>query len=583
MHLHSIRKIVAMLLCITLCCSCASHSKSSTPNSACQEFDRFSSNYFDHQMSGNGFQLHFLLSDTSKYPDAVMSLGNYSYDLMKASQQGWISEIAALKRIPYASLDVKRQQTYDVLMSYFQRKLDFSDLCLCTQDLSPTLGIQSQLPVLFSEFEFHDQTDIAHYFSLLQSIPDYFQGIASFQKVKATHHCFLQREVCEKIIAQCKGFAHPSALSDNILITSFDSRIHGCDFLSSTEKKIFIQKNREIIVQQIFPAYQNLADTLSTLMVGGACDKINGLCTVTGGKDYYEYLVRDYTGCSKSVSEIKSRIQTSLLSDVKQLQSLLSKNPELPNQLEHSRNSSTPTQIMKDLSQKITSDFPILHNIPFSFKSVNPTLQEYLSPAFYITPPLDNPKKNIIYINPAKTEELYSVLAHEGLPGHMYQNAFFAATKPPKIRYLLDCGGYSEGWAVYAELRSYSYHFPETNLSELYRIHSSFSLALYCLCDIGVNYEGWDYSDLKNFLSDYNISENVICHQIFEAVIEDPANYLKYFVGYLQILDLQNYVREKSADTFDIKRFHKALLTIGPADFDVVKKWILYEYEKKTG
>ncbi|MCR5737175.1 MAG: DUF885 domain-containing protein [Eubacterium sp.] len=503
---------------------------------------------------------------------------------MKASQKGLISEILSLKRISYASLDVKRKQTYDILMHYFQRKLDFSDLCLCLQDLSPTLGIQAQLPVLLSEYEFHSKKDIEQYFTLLRSLPSYYAGICDFQKKKAKHHCFLHEETCKKIIGQCNHFIDEKTLSENILMTSFQSRINACAFLTQKEQQSYMKTNEKIIRQQIVPAYQTLADTLSSLMTAGYCNGINGLCTMKGGKDYYEYLVHDYTGCSRSVPEIKAQIQSALLTDVKHLQSLLRENSTRLNRLD-STTSSSPSDILKDLSQKMTADFSEFQNIPFQLKSVNQTLQNYLSPAFYITPPLDERSKNTIYINPAKTENLYPVLAHEGLPGHMYQNSFFSSTNPPKIRYLLDCGGYSEGWAVYAELLSYSYQFPETAVAEIHRIHSSFSLALYCLCDIGVNYEGWNYSHLKHFLSDYNITEDEVCNQMFEAVIEDPANYLKYYVGYLQVIELRDYVKNKAGSSFSLKQFHNALLSIGPADFDVVKKWILYEYfnEKKTG
>lgn len=576
------KKIIALILslCLLLCCSCSKAKKTDPPTKACRLLDEYTANYFDRQMLGSGLNLQFFLNDTSKYSNAVMSLGDYSYEDMKNSERGWISEINSLKTIPYEQLDVTRKQTYDVLLDYFQRKLDFSDFCICSQDLSPTLGIQSQLPVLLSEYRFLTKTDIENYFSLLKSVPNYFDGLCRFQDEKARQNCFINKDTCLKTISQCKDFLDQNSLTNNILVTSFSTRLSKCDFLSPEEKKEYINSNNQIICDYIFPSYQKLIDTLTTLMKNGHCDNINGLYSLKNGKEYYEYLVHDYTGSSKSIPEIKADIQQALLNDVRGLHDILSNNPEVLNDLDAPQSIQSPASIIKDLQQKMAADFTSLKNLSYEFKIVDENLQDYLSPAFYITPPLDNNQNNIIYLNPKKTDTLYTVLAHEGLPGHMYQNAFFSATSPDHIRYLTDCGGYSEGWAVYAELFSYKYQFENASLAEAHRINSSFSLALYCLCDIGVNYEGWDLSNLKLFLKDYNITDSSTCKSIFQAVIEDPANYLKYYLGYLQILELRDYVKEQIGNDFDLKKFHNALLTIGPAGFDVIKKWILYEYAR---
>lgn len=83
-------------------------------------------------------------------------------------------------------------------------------------------------------------------------------------------------------------------------------------------------------------------------------------------------------------------------------------------------------------------------------------LTSTLSPAFFLTPPLDIPQENTIYINPSyepDEKELLTTLAHEGYPGHLYQNTFEALLDP--IRSLLYIGGYTEGWGLYSELYAY--------------------------------------------------------------------------------------------------------------------------------
>ena len=66
-------------------------------------------------------------------------------------------------------------------------------------------------------------------------------------------------------------------------------------------------------------------------------------------------------------------------------------------------------------------------------------MEEFLSPAFYLTPPADTNAPNSIYINNSadmSSLELYTTLAHEGFPGHLYQTVCFSLTDAPYIRHL---------------------------------------------------------------------------------------------------------------------------------------------------
>jgi uncharacterized protein (DUF885 family) len=302
------------------------------------------------------------------------------------------------------------------------------------------------------------------------------------------------------------------------------------------------------------------------------------------GKAYYEYLVRSYTGSSKNVLEQKAMIQNQLAKDMRTMYSLLNVSPEIEEKLSSIKeNKDKPEDILNRLSKKAAKDFPVEENYPFHVKYVDKSLEKHLSPAFYMSPPIDSDSKNMIYINnasPNSSQSLFTTLAHEGIPGHMFQSNFFADTDPLPIRHLLNFGGYSEGWATYTELLSYHYEYDDNQLANAQACNSSYSLALYSLCDIGVNFEGWSRKDTIKFLSHYSIEDENVCNSIYEAVIEEPANYLQYYVGYLEIVELKNKVMEKYGSHFNLKRFHTAFLAMGPTSFDVAEKWICFFYEQ---
>ncbi len=127
------------------------------------------------------------------------------------------------------------------------------------------------------------------------------------------------------------------------------------------------------------------------------------------------------------------------------------------------------------------------------------SLKDFLSPAFYLTPPADVNSPNSIYLNPADEMtgiDLYSTLAHEGFPGHLYQTVSFSRSDPLLIRHLYAPSGYVEGWATYVE--SYACRYAARNLDantqalcRLWYLNRSVHLTLCSLLDLGIHSQGW--------------------------------------------------------------------------------------------
>lgn len=113
---------------------------------------------------------------------------------------------------------------------------------------------------------------------------------------------------------------------------------------------------------------------------------------------------------------------------------------------------------------------------------------------------------------------------------------------------------------------------------EFLRLNRCISLCLYSLLDIGIHDTSWDFTAVTEILSSFGITEQEVCHEIFQYIVENPANYLKYYLGFLNFTALENTIRDLEGDAFDLKKFHKNLLEIGPAPFPIVKKYLLMEY-----
>ena len=152
-------------------------------------------------------------------------------------------------------------------------------------------------------------------------------------------------------------------------------------------------------------------------------------------------------------------------------------------------------------------------------------MEDYLSPAFYMIPAIDNTSENVIYINNGHLTDnlsLFTTLAHEGYPGHLYQNVYYASLHADPIRCVLNYGGYTEGWATYSEMMSYYFSTLTKEQATLFQRNSSVILGLYALADMGIHYDGWKLADAAAFFHTYGITDDATIEDIYDLIIADP-------------------------------------------------------------
>ena len=262
------------------------------------------------------------------------------------------------------------------------------------------------------------------------------------------------------------------------------------------------------------------------------------------------------------------------------MQEILKANPSLRFSSEDTvaQDIQEPSQILEQLQNRMADDFPNLPDTAYEVKYVHEDLQEFLSPAFYLTPPVDTNSPNAIYINPHSNmagTELFTTLAHEGFPGHLYQTIYFSETNPPLIRHLYSPGGYIEGWATYIESYAYTYADGPQDQNRLLWLNRSMNLCLYSLMDVGIHYHGWTEEQNALFLARFGITDSDTAAEIYEYILETPANYLKYYYGYLNFLDIRTACQEAEGSDFNLKEFHQKILELGPMPFSILREEML--------
>lgn len=535
-----------------------------------RQFRQFTKQLFCQELSSNTISLHYTLKNPKEYDirENEVTFGTFPTDnknLLAAVEN--LEEV--LKTFDYNKLYVENSLTYDVLKCYLNMTERDAEYILYDEPMGLVSGVQTQLPVILSEYPFYEQSDVDTYLQLMKTIPEYFASLLKFEQKKSKAGLFMSDKMAEQVIEQCKAFRDMG--ENNYLYSTFAERVWTVTSLSDKQKSDYIQKNARMMKAYVLPAYDNLICTIEKLKGSGKNEQ--GLCYLPKGKDYYEQVVEASTGSTRSVEEIRDMTRRQMTEDLEAMERVM----KISEKEVNASIPQNPTSILQDLQTKITTSFPELPDTTYEVKYVPKAMQEHLSPAFYMIPAIDAYNENVIYVNEAQignTMALFTTLAHEGYPGHLYQTVYFANTNPDPIRTILNFGGYVEGWATYAEMCSY-YLAPLTkDQATLLQKNSSIVLGLYTLADIGIHYDGWSREDAIAFYKKYGIGDENNINRIYDLILGSPGNYLKYYVGYVEFLELKkDWVKEYGSQASQ-KEFHKAVLDVGPAPFKVVEKYM---------
>ena len=555
-----------------------------------RRFSAYVEERFHSEVTSSAITLHYTLADPASRGIApgTASFGTVSIPYRTSYDALLQSVETTLTSFHRNRLSAENQITLDLLLYELDCEKMPGSTSLLAEPLGPSLGIQAQLPILLAEYPFRTQQDIADYLHLLQDLPRYFSDLIALEQEKSRQGVFQNDLAVDGIIRQCSAFlADADTPEIHLLHTVFQNKLQASSLFSEAERNLCLQTHEKLLTSCVFPAYRSLSDALSSLR-GKGTQNAGGLSRQEGGLSYYAYLLRSRVGVDASPEELTRLLTQQLADQCAEMQIILDQNPSLSlSEQALVLPFSTPEEMLADLQNAVSEDFPVLSGIAYEVKTVDDSLKDFLSPAFYLTPPMDTGTPNVIYINPAASYqelELFTTLAHEGFPGHLYQTVTFQRQKSSNIRNLLCTSGFAEGWATYIEPYAYQYaadYIQDPSATELARIswlNRSINLCMYSLLDIEIHYNGWTQAEAASFLKAFGIEDSAVVSEIYQYILETPGNYLKYYWGYLSLLDLCTSEQNRLGQDFDLKAFHSQVLKIGGVQFPVLEKYIDAEF-----
>lgn len=462
---------------------------------------------------------------------------------------------------------------YDALSETLQASLMGRGLELYEQPLAPTIGVQAQLPILLAEYSFHSLKDVENYLALLSQTDAYYTQILEFENQKADAGLGPSDASIDRILESCESYRIDP--DQNFLTETFAARLAALEQeipLTAEQKADLHSRHLSAIQGHFIPAYETMIQGMTALKGRGIND--GGLAGAKDGKQYYEYLVKTGPGLSYTVPELKEALKARIQKDYEALGRILQETPAAD--LENASFSLTdPQAILLDLQEQMKGLFPELSQCGYEVRQVPSCLEGSLSPAFYLTAPVDDRDQNVIYINGGSTDsrkDLYTTLAHEGFPGHLYQTVYSRTHAKTPLSTLLSCSGANEGWATYVENIACTFDNGLSRAAGEYRAHMrSLSLCVHGLLDIGINYDGWDEARAGEFIRSCFQADDQTVRELWQVMIDNPANYLEYCGGYIEYMDMREQAEAALGSRFSPLDFHKLLLDLGPVPFSVIR------------
>lgn len=552
-----------------------------------ERFHTYLMDNFKESVTSDTVTLHYTVANPADYdlevPTATFGDAEISEEAIADDKQETEDELAELQEFDYDLLTGSQKYTYDVLKDYLDTNLESYDYTYLYEPFAYTSGLQTNMPINMSEYKFYNENDVQDYLALLEQLPDYYNKYLDFEQIKVDKGLFMNEHSASEVIRQCQEFiAKPE---QNLLIATFEDKVRGVEGLSEDQIQNYITKNHDIVMNSVIPCYDNVIKFFTANKDAGTNDL--GLAGYENGKEYYAYLLKDKVGTDKTPEEVITCLDNALDDVLSEYQTVALSNYSAYEQYFNDAGSSLyddkdPLETINYFKDCFADRFPAMPDVNYKVENVHESLEDIVSPAFYVTTPIDAYNDNSIYLNMGSdgAGDLWSTLAHEGIPGHMYQFTYYLNTNPEPLRALLNFNGYSEGWATYVEMMSYEMYkdYPDACYADFERINSELNLLVSARIEIGVNYEGWDLEATQTYLSNNGFNSEG-AQDVMDYVIAEPVNYQMYVMGWQSFQELRDYAESALGDKFDEQAFHKVVLDAGPSQFFLIEK-LVQQYVK---
>ena len=476
----------------------------------------------------------------------------------------------------------RQQDEYDTLVWEIDSVLAMSDkkFDYYEQYFAPPNSLEANIVSLLSTWELRNEKDVKDFITMMDTLPAYVDSAIEYAKKQQEMKLFMTD--FDAVVTGCDDVL--KAGMNSFVINRLLGQVDELEDLDDTQKASYKAEMKAMFQRSYLPSFTKIKNGINSLR--GGYNNEEGLAAFPNGKEYFEVLLNYGLGSSGvSASSFKRKIEKRMSVHYEVVYDIYGKDQEsVSNYYGNSLKTGYESydDILEDVKKLMLTDHPEVKNLEYMIKlaDVEEKLDEKNIAAYFVIPPLDGDHKQQMRVNPSNDEiesiDTYMTVTHEGFPGHMYQYAYLYDLDISDYLKTIGIDGMVEGYAVYAQYGALDYLSDiSKNVRKFAAADSSVSYLLYCLIDIGINYDGWTLEDTKKFFDDegYNVNDES-AKEIYDFMRFSPCTYEPYGLGYEYIAEQRERAERALGEKFSAAEFNKAFLNAASAPRDVVKRYI---------
>lgn len=567
-------KLIKLFLCSCLCLSLFACGKEEVKDPVVnQRFNEFLNDLFIEQLEENYLMMHTYVENPTdygiEYDREDITIGEPLNKEYFDEQREEIDELLnELNQFKVNELYDEEQAIYNSLIQdlTLQKKLCDPKFDYYEPVLSTMSGIHAQLPTLLSDWVFRNENDVEEFIIYLDTIDEYMDSIIWYCNQQITNQSLMVdidnvKEYCQGILAEQDNSPILASISDSIKTLKLDNE---ADYLNQI---------KDSLNTNVYPCYQDMIDFLDSIEV---TNNKNSYYYFKDGQEYYALLFQYKSNSNSSFEQLATLIENELNEGSKALSKLLSEHSEaatiimFPNTI--TSEYTCYEDILTDIEHKMANDFPRVNNHDYEIKDINKNIASDGVAAYFNIPAIDATTKRQMRVNPnndgINSITTYISVAHEGFPGHMYHyNYVYENIDSNFAKVCLDNQALCEGYATYASYYALNYLDIDESYIEAYKLNELLNNYLVLYADIGIHFMGWTLDDLNEAFGTSGGLE-----PLYNQLSYNPAAFVPYYIGYIQIENLVQKAQESLKDDFNHQKFIEVLLQDGFVSFVEIEK-----------
>ncbi len=508
------------------------------------------------------------------------------------------NNLAMLLAYDVDAMSDEQKRSRDILIWFYENTIDADKFRHHLYSATQQKGVQQDLTDFMVGFHsVNKESDLEDYLSRLNQYPRIFSQVQESLLIEEKMDIIPPIFMIDKILEGMTDIVE-SPVEEDPLYADFMQKLDRLEAIPESRRNEFKTRLLLVLNEKILPAYQGYITYYTALREKSTDD--DGAWKLPDGERYYQSRIRNYTTTDYSAEELHAiglseveRIETEMQAilvemgiegmSVGQAMIRLADDPRYfypDTPAGRAQILADYQTIIDEINAGVSVAFRRLPKAGVEVLAVPGFKEKTAAGGYYSSPAMDGSRPGRFYAN------LYDIKAtqkfgmrtlayHEAVPGHHFQIAIAQELEGlPTFRRVVPFASYVEGWALYAEQLAWELGYQSDPMDNLGRLQAELFRAVRLVVDTGIHHKRWTREQAIDYMREKtgNAESDVISE--IERYIANPGQALAYKVGMLKILELRKKAKAALGESFDLSKFHDAVLAHGQVPMTILEQLI---------